>query len=671
MAKHENPGKYLPVLFEQYLLARDESKSGHEWNICATIEEIILAFTSFELTRDSFLFFVENSNTFSSYEEVLNGLIDKLLIHYQAGNVETLDVVFKGWMIGAKEFNQIVRSSCFRFVISTNTRNMLIRAMAAYDRETDDYHAVFEFEYCADKDCYIILGESYRMDPNTYGAFFYKIASRLPVKHEFYETYATLLRENGIELPPKESFVDYELYRKEGGQIYFDSLFSKEKYRELLHSMLRKTDTFDSCFSDEFWDKHYFLHPSNAEEYAFQMMTFDIRYMEDDPRCVKDLPDLFDDWDWYAINKIKNVIYRNEKIIVTDEQRNYIETWCKSMLQTIDFKRDIAPGSLCSMTNAIHQLIVVSSLFKVNYEREVFLKFLIVPKMIFDETDKGDSLKIFASYVTSHLTDQDIREQVEKNIMDGNLCLLSAREHLQFCQQNHLDFAVDYAREVCEKGVGELDIRGTAIQYLIAVRGYDYVLDLYLDTTDEELFKCLLYATDSIRNTRLTHKLEEKNAESSDRTLYLPRLIRMESKYGLQTLCDILEETRSVSRCDSEETTESITRELDAIHDPSLLPELAKLQAIRFKPGFQDNGFITMYETLRRAFVNVAENNYQAVIDHLESSCAKAAPGSDEQFFCNSLLDDLRQNNVKKLDVAWSIRDIKQYFRDHKGLMDC
>ncbi len=670
LAKHETPGKYLPVLFEQYLLARDKSKSGHEWNIRASIEELVLAFTSFELTRDAFLFFSENSNN-SSYKKVLNGLTDNLILHYQTGKIETLDVIFKGWMIGAKEFNQIIRSCCFRFFSSTDTRNMLIRAMATYDRETDDYHAVFEFEYCADKDCYIILGESYRMDPNTYGAFFYKIASRLPVKHEFYETYATLLRENGIELPPKESFVDYELYRKEGGQIYFDSLFSKEKYRELLHSMLRKTDTFDSCFSDEFWDKHYFLHPANAEEYAYQTMTFDIRYMEDDPRFVRDLPDLFDDWDWYAINKIKNAVHRNEKIIVTDEQRKYIEAWCKCMLQRIDLECDIEPWSVCSMSPVLYQVIVISTMLDINYEREVFLKFLGVPKMVFEETDTGDSTEIFASYVTSHLTDEDIRKQVQKDISAQNLCLLSAQEHLQYCQQNHLDFAVDYAREVCEKGAGEFDIRETAIQYLIAVRGYDYVLDLYLDTDDEELFKCLLYATDSIRNTRLTHKLEEKNAESSDRTLYLPRLIRMESKYGLQTLCDILEETRSVSRCDSEETTESITRELDAIHDPSLLPELAKLQAIRFKPGFQDNGFITMYETLRRAFVNVAENNYQAVIDHLESSCAKAAQGSDEQFFCNSLLDDLRQNNAKKLDVVWSIRDIKKYFRDHKGLMDC
>ena len=122
--------------------------------------------------------------------------------------------------------------------------------------------------------------------------------------------------------------------------------------------------------------------------------------------------------------------------------------------------------------------------------------------------------------------------------------------------------------------------------------------------------------------------------------------------------------------CDSDESTETITHDLEAIHDPLLLPELAKLQAIRFKPGFQDNGFITMYETFRRAFVNVAQNDYQAVIAHLKSSSAKATAGSDEQFFCNSLLNELRQTNAINLDVAWTIRQIRRYFQQHRGIMD-
>jgi hypothetical protein len=309
-------------------------------------------------------------------------------------------------------------------------------------------------------------------------------------------------------------------------------------------------------------------------------------------------------------------------------------------------------------------------MFDINYEREVFLDFLKIPKMIIEERNTRDTNEIFASYVTFHLTDEDIQKQVQKNIEARNLCLLSAQEHLKYCQENKLDFAVDYAREICERELDDYDIRGTAIQYLIAVRGYDYVLDLYLDTTDEELFKCLVYATESIQNSRITEKMEEKNKKSTDRTLYLSRLIRTGSKHGLQTLCSLLEERMSVSQCRGEDTTETITRELEVIHDPSLLPELARLQAIRFKPGFQDDGFITMYESLRRAFVNVAQNNYCAVVNHLKATCAKTVFGSDEQFFCNSLLDDIRQTHTNKLDVAWSIKKIKQFFQQHKGIMD-
>ena len=670
LSKHENPGEYLQVLFEQYLLARDESKSGHEWNICASIEEIILSFTSFELLRDAFLFFAENSSNYSSYEEVLNRLTDKLILHYQAGNTETADVVFKGWMIGAKEFNQTVRSCCFRFFVSTDTRHTLIRAMATHTCESDDYHAVFEFEYCADKDCYIILGESYRMDQNTYGSFFYKIASRLPVKHEFYETYATLLRENVIELPQKESFRNYELFRKEGSQIYFDSLFDKERYRALLYAMLKKVDKFEACFSDPFWDEYPFLDPSNADEHAYQLLTYDIKHMENDPHLVRDLPDMVDNWDWYAINEIKNVLRGHDGIYIKNEQRKYIEIWCRNMLQKIDFDRDMKPWSFCSMTYALKQVIVISNMFDINYEREVFLDFLKIPRMIIEERNTRETNDIFASYVTAHLTDEDIQKQVQKNIEARNMCLLSAQEHLKYCQENKLVFAVDYAREICERESDDYDIRGTAIQYLIAVRGYDYVLDLYLDTTDEELFKCLVYATESIQNSRITEKMEEKNKKSSDRTLYLSRLIRTGSKHGLQTLCSLLEERMSVSQCRGEDTTETITRELEVIHNPSLLPELARLQAIRFKPGFQDDGFITMYESLRRAFVNVAQNNYCAVVNHLKATCAKTVFGSDEQFFCNSLLDDIRQTHTNKLDVAWSIKKIKQFFQQHKGIMD-
>ena len=670
LSKHDNPGNYLPVLFEQYLFAHRKSKSGHEWNICISIENIVSSFTSLELLRDSFLFFVKISSNHSSYKKVLNCLIEKMVFHYQAGIIETVDVVFSGWMIGANKSNPTIRNYCYKFFETTDSRHLLIKELAAYYRETDDVHAIFELEYCGDRECYALLGEFYHTDKNTYGSFFQDIASRLPVNHEFYESYAALLRENGIELLPKKSFKNYEIIRKQGSQIYFDSLFSKEKYRELIFSLLEKADKLDASFSDSFWDEYPFLDPANAEEHAYQQLTYDIKNFGDASNLVRDLPDLVTDWDEYAINEIINTLRCNKGINVTSQQRDYVKKWCESMLQRIDMKYDIKPWSLCEMSSKLYQVIIISKMLNISYQREVFLGFISIPKTLFEETDNGDSSEIFASYITSHLSDEDIREQVQKNIDAQDLCLLSAREHLQFCQQNNFDYAVDYAREICEKGTGESDIQGAAIQYLIAVRGYDYVLDLFLDTEDEELFKCLVYATESIQNSRITEKMEEKNKKSSDRTLYLSRLIRTGSKHGLQTLCSLLEERMSVSQCRGEYTTETITRELEVIHDPSLLPELARLQAIRFKPCFQDDGFITMYESLRRAFVNVAQNNYCAVVNHLKATCAKTVFGSDEQFFCNSLLDDIRQTHTNKLDVAWSIKKIKQFFEQHKGIMD-
>ena len=59
---------------------------------------------------------------------------------------------------------------------------------------------------------------------------------------------------------------------------------------------------------------------------------------------------------------------------------------------------------------------------------------------------------------------------------------------------------------------------------------------------------------------------------------------------------------------------------------------------------------------------------YQVII--IKSSSAKATAGSDEQFFCNSLLDELRQTNAINLDVAWTIRQIRRYFQQHRGIMD-
>ena len=66
----------------------------------------------------------------------------------------------------------------------------------------------------------------------------------------------------------------------------------------------------------------------------------------------------------------------------------------------------------------------------------------------------------------------------------------------------------------------------------------------------------------------------------------------------------------------------------------------------------------------------VAQNDCPAVITHLQATCDNVEFGSDEQFFCNSLLDDLRQTNTNKFDVAWTLRDIKKYFQQHNGIMD-
>lgn len=107
----------------------------------------------------------------------------------------------------------------------------------------------------------------------------------------------------------------------------------------------------------------------------------------------------------------------------------------------------------------------------------------------------------------------------------------------------------------------------------------------------------------------------------------------------------------------------SLTERISIVDDANTVPILAKLQQVLFTQEFKDKDTFGLWNSLYNAFRKISQNNYEVVKCHLESSLGNPDIPSEEICFCNSLLEDISQDQNKANDVAWKIENVVAFYK--------
>ena len=616
----------------------------------------------------------ECKNSYSSDGKTYESIIANAVASYKKGNKRLYDTMLL-MMRKANVYNGLLFEKGKAFFEQTGTKNAAFLEMAEADPALHDFWTIVRLERFGygDEGCYLALLDKYVAQPSRYGEIVQILAGRCVDKAFPREQYRDALLVNGVAVPEQEPYFDYEKARLAGIQKYFDALFDKEAYCALAEGLAVDLGDRDITFA-ELEGKDYTVDYEDkvnyAEHYALEWLYFRLLEWKADDRKVLDTIRAIPDWPRYCMAGCYEILWNRNEVTVSKEQREAIESYCREQLEQIDFRKEIGDGEdgNVSYTYRVSLVLFFSVYFDFTYDRDRYLDMLFAPPCLLstEHTDYGEGIP---GYLAKYLTKEEIRTRVRHNLQEENLCCDALDMHIKYCQKNGLDWAVPAAEAICENASCESWRKQRAVNYLKESRGCDYVCGKYLDTEDEELLNCLIHLTleggEEHLHVRLRERMEALS-RSGDEKKYLNVLLMLNSKWGLERYCEMVEAAGAPVEIPSLGGAYSTGEAIAGMEDSALLDILGKLRILRFTPGFADresDGFRgSFYNCLYKAYQNIAAADFAAVKDHLEEALGRREISDEERSFCNTLLLEITDARSRKQDAPWTIGEIRRFF---------
>lgn len=638
--------QYIDILLKEYI---DSAKMNRDYstNIRLRIKFYLERLNDYDSICKVINAFSDYEEHYSCDKDVFESIIKNAIKLYKAGMYDIFTVVYKAIINSERKYNSEFRRYCKMFFEKTDTlKNAFLLLAESYSE--DNWDILFLLEFLGNEECY----ESLLNDIEKHIALISRLYIRLPEESLVLKEYETALTNTKKEIPKRRAYIDYSAEHLKGVQMYFDSLFDKEDYLGLVDSLLEFAADPDITFNDlnGLINKREFDERYKGE--LLFSLVIDLKRTKLSNEKISEFLS-YVTWNDFSVCCIYNILKSNEKIKVSEEQKQFIEKLCKENIDVFEKNK----GSYQTYPYMIIYVMFFSSYFDFTYSKDIYLDMLFVPKYL--SADYGTSSNAdFSSYVKKHLTDKEIKSWIQANGKPGMLNEDVAEDCITYCQKNKMNCAKELAEDFCSKTEESEWIRRKSVEYIVDVFGYEYVYDKYLDNCDETLLKCIIDSTINFSDARLTKKLEEVNDKSEDPHNHLSSLIFLQSSYGLKKYYELAKERMTLPDFTDSNSISTMTERISEISKVELLPILGDLQDLLFTPGFVDKDTFGLWNSLHNAFRKMSHDNYDEVKEHLESSLAKSKICENEKCFCNSILIEIAHDKNTSDDVAWKIEEV-------------
>lgn len=664
-------------LYENYidLLLKICEQAEHDQisqrtSITYALQDIYPKINSNSAVKSIIKYFAKQKYGFYRDEYYYKLYLKKAIDYYNNGDVTFIDVVIEVMLDALYQQHSAFWSVFKDFFIETGTLTIALEKLLS-EPDADNKRVLRKVKFfelfCDNSDLFNIIKTYYYADSEKNEMYIYGMLSCLKYGSSIYNDYCKLLNEKGFPLP--QPSVDYNRVEQEGLQAYFNSLFSQEEFQKQINELILelKDDNLTYDNVDEKFFDHFKTTTSQSEKLHHVIWT--IKCIKTDDKKIKNFITHIDNWELFCIhNVVKSLSYNNQELKVSDEQFNIIKKYCMSVNVENMINNGIKEVESISIrsTNEVDYFCFLSTYFDIEYDIDTYKKMTRIPKAIFKE-DSHDN-QPFPKYITEHLNESELNECVRNNLESNSLCTCSIINHINYCKEKMLDYAIDAAEAICLN----VDIpdfyKKDALEYLIAIKHddechYNYIYNKFLETDDIKLLNALIQTTMADTNIRLVEKLENHNSKSPDKTTFLIPLINMQSEYALQLYYTLAKEKMTLPdyNVDSSEITDAISN----VKSIDLLPNLLQLKDLIFLKGFKDKENFGLRSSLWKSFRNISDNSPDHVIDKLQECLQKPDISDDEKSFCNSVIAEIESSKKYRADKAWNLREIKKFLKEH------
>ncbi|MEG1447807.1 MAG: hypothetical protein RSC41_00590, partial [Oscillospiraceae bacterium] len=556
------------------------------------------------------------------------------------------------------------------FFLTTQTLPAAFEAML--DRKLRADSMMFIIEDIMDESLEDILIEKY-LDSNMIDEAFKWYASRLPHNSAlFIKLDDAVFKKDGLRIQ-REPQIDWNKNRKECNQKYFNCLFDKSLFSQLLDELLSYIKNNDitcgqlvSISSDEIYDFSSVPH-DRQELHNIRTALYHSGLTE------QKVTHFFDyiNWETFCTCEMCRMLEQNRMDIEIDKsQKRYIDDYLKKQMQIINFED--YPENATEINDAkyifAHGLIRFATQVNFNFSDEKLLEMLLLPWYMFvSSTSTGESETL--NFITSRITDSmKLQEKILENIREKKLAPLAAQTHLLYCLENKILDAVDLAVDLfCSDLEEAKHHKNAAVDYLLSVKGNKFVDNLVSKITDQDLLRYLAHylKTDNIN---LINKMMAENKKSESQVLFLKELIELNNRYALETYLDLAKRANALpDRHADNSRIGEITMSIRTINDISLIDIISALFEVCYAEDFVDEESFGLKGALDTVINNFTQTDEISTKEMLTNIIINHPENTKLISICNWHLNNIEKLITVSNDLPWKLKETITFLQSHRA----
>lgn len=650
--------EYADYIFDK--LERFEIFTDNYSNL-SDLSNSIKAFGKLNNIMRAIRWFCSSKKLYQYYknDELLEALVFKLLSIFQSGDSIVLDDIVLDFAYVSGKCDKQKSSILKRFFADAGKLADAFRLLLKL--ELSQSNMMFAIEDMMEESLTEILINSFFKDEID-AEIFKWYAMRLPQDSPiFIKLNDAAIKKEGREIQ-REQVVDWDKINKEGSQRYFDSLFSREHFNELIQELLGYYSEKVLC-GELLGDS-----PSNViyRQDMQHIITACYQWGKAEFPVAKFVVSI--DWDKFSISEICRILQSQPSVEVTDEEEHAINAYYEKAISEVNFALfDENNSKYNYMFWQVKHIIYLMERFHFACSDEKLMEFLVLPWQVFESgSSSNESLPL--QFVAERISDvRTLRQKILENIAQKSIPLSAYHTYIVYCLESKLPDAIDIAIELFRTVDVNLKWRrSTAVDYLIMIKGTKYVDDLINDTTDNEL---LIYLACKLKteNENLVSQLTMRNKSSTNHVAFLAELINLNNKYGLETYIELANKANSLPDfpTDSSRIPE-ITEAIGKINDISLIHYIAKLLEICYSEGFKDYPCFGLRGSLQKAINNLIQVDSASVKKMLVLLINRHPDNNDLKSTCYWYLSDIEKILHATSDLAWSINETLAFYEHIK-----
>lgn len=338
-------------------------------------------------------------------DELFLTLLEKLCSYEEIKMPDTINELVDIFVLCSTKYRQFeikVIKQCFRNCDITELA--LIRIISLNLNELD---LLYSIESIMDEDLIVTLIDLYNRDKLNVDVFKW-YARRLPEESIIYfKINIAIKQKEGVALD-RDVRINWEKLNKDGVQKYFDTLFNKAEFEQLLAELSKYYKENTHC--NDLLNKSFHKIPADRKDLNC-VVTSILQSGLQKTKLVDFITEI--DWDSFSINQIIHTIKQNKNIGISYEQNDIIKKYYLKMITTINFEKNTMSEYNIFIAK---QMIFLINHFNFEISDEKLLEFLALPWYVFESSSVSSESETLKYVEQKILNKQKLREKIISNL---------------------------------------------------------------------------------------------------------------------------------------------------------------------------------------------------------------------------------------------------------------